>query len=87
MKYCGNDEEGTEAHSINPCCYLFPAVIRQPVEEGTAHDGWNNEKLREKQRKVNILAFTDLRPLLKIHRFTKDNFRKITLKQTFAFTE
>ena len=44
MKYCGNDEEGTEAHSINPSCYLFPAVIREPVKEGTAHNGWNNEE-------------------------------------------
>lgn len=57
------------------------------MEEGTAHDGWNNEELRERERKVNILAFTELRLLLKIHRFTKDNFRKLTLKQTFAFPE
>ena len=54
MKYCGNDEEGTEAHSINPSCYLFPAVIREPVKEGTAHNGWNNEELRERERKINI---------------------------------
>lgn len=44
MKYCGNNEEGTEAHAINPCCYLFPAVVRQSMEEGTAHDGRNNEE-------------------------------------------
>lgn len=85
MKYCGNDEEGTEAHSVNPCCYLFPAVIRQPVEESAAHNGWNNEELRERKRKAHTQAFTELRPLFKIHRITRDNFRKVTLKQTFAF--
>ena len=41
---CGNDEEGTEVHSINPSCYLFPAVIRQLVKEGTAHNGRSNEE-------------------------------------------
>lgn len=74
VKYCGNDEEGTEAHSVNPCRYLLPAVVRQPVQEGTAHDGWNDEELRERQREVNLPAFTERRPLLKIRSFTRDLF-------------
>lgn len=44
MKDRGNDEEGTEAHPVNPCCYLLPAVVRQPVEQGAAHDGRHNEE-------------------------------------------
>lgn len=51
VKYCGDDEEGTEAHAINPCCYLLPAVVRQPMEEGAAHKGRNNEELRERDKK------------------------------------
>lgn len=54
------------------------------MEEGTAHDGRNNEELRERQRKVNLLSFTELRPLLKIHKFIRENFRKTILKQMFA---
>ena len=59
VKDCGNDEEGAEAHPINPRRYLLPAVVRQPVEEGTAHDGRHNEELRERQRQVNVLASPD----------------------------
>lgn len=58
MKHRGNDEEGTEAHPVNPCRYLFPAVIRQPVEEGAAHNGWNNEELEGREREVSTLAST-----------------------------
>lgn len=52
VKYCGDDEEGTEAHSINPRRDLLPAVVRQPMEEGTAHDGWDNEELKQRERKI-----------------------------------
>lgn len=79
MKYCGNNEEGTEAHPINPCGYLFPAVVGQAMKEGAAHNGRNDEELRERQRKVNILGFAHLRPLLKMHGFSRDDFRKIIL--------
>lgn len=44
VKHRGDDEEGAEAHPVDPCCYLLPAVIRQPMEEGAAHDGRNDEE-------------------------------------------
>lgn len=44
MKHCGDDEEGAKAHPVDPCCYLFPAVVGQPMEEGAAHNGWNDEE-------------------------------------------
>lgn len=44
VKHRGNDEESTEAQPVNPRRYLFPAVIGQPVEEGAAHNGWDNEE-------------------------------------------
>jgi len=53
VKHCGDDEEGTKAHPVDPCCYLFPAVVGQPMEEGAAHNGWNDEELGGRQREMS----------------------------------
>lgn len=50
MEHGGDDEEGAEPHPVHPRRDLLPAVIGEPVQEGTAHDGRDNEEL-PKQRK------------------------------------
>lgn len=56
MKYCGDNEERAEPHAVHPRRYLFPSIIREPVEKGTAHDGGNNEELRKQNAIVKSLS-------------------------------
>lgn len=53
----GDDEEGAEPHAVHPCCDLLPAVVREPMEEGTAHDGRNNQELPEQKATVRSLPW------------------------------
>lgn len=62
MKYCGDNEERTEPHAIHPCCYLFPSIIRKPVEKGTTHNRRNNEELRKQKAIVKSLLAASVVP-------------------------
>lgn len=57
MEDGGDNEEGAEPHAVHPCRDLLPAVIRQPVQEGTAHDGRNNEELPTQKAIVRSLPW------------------------------
>lgn len=55
MEHGGDDEEGAEPHPVHPCCDLLPAVVREPMEEGAAHDGRDNQELPEQKAIVRSL--------------------------------
>lgn len=52
VKHCGDNEECTEPHAIDPCCYFFPSIVGKSVEKGTAHNCRNNEELKQNQKKA-----------------------------------
>lgn len=45
MKDSGDQEERTQAHAVHPGGDLFPAVIWETVQQGHAHECWDNKEL------------------------------------------
>lgn len=44
VEHGGHDEQARQSGAVQPCCDAFPFVIRQEVQQRTAHDTGNNPK-------------------------------------------
>lgn len=49
MKHSGDQEEGTQAHSVHPGSDPLPAGVRQTMQQRHAHEGRHDEELMKKK--------------------------------------